>query len=236
MKKISIKKIIIQIIGICIILVLFYHFAYPRIFYASIKNELMVSYNTSTVSVKKPRECKKCSIDGKCSGIKFNCFEYDVRVGAFSEKVKYDNYKLDYSELNNTITYTNNILGIGKKIKYETIILNDERNKKEVTIVVNENLLDILDPFYLEQLDDMNVSLYNYYPDAEIEGESFNFYINYKDGYKVNLNQLKNGKKGLFSNYMVFTYNKKAVYISSPYESYEDGLKKVELVKGLSNR
>ena len=43
MKKVSIKAVIIQLIGMLIIVVLFYHFAYPRIFIASIKNKIMVA-------------------------------------------------------------------------------------------------------------------------------------------------------------------------------------------------
>ena len=92
MKKISIKKLLLQVVGIIVILILFYHFAYPRIFVASIKNQLMVAYNTNAVSVTNPRECKNCK-DGKCSGIKINCFNYNARVGAFSETIEYSSFQ-----------------------------------------------------------------------------------------------------------------------------------------------
>ncbi len=235
MKKISIKKLLLQVVGIIVILILFYHFAYPRIFVASIKNQLMVAYNTNAVSVTNPRECKNCK-DGKCSGIKINCFNYNARVGAFSETIEYSNYKLDYSKLNDTIVYTNSILEVGKKIKYETIIMYDENNEKEVTIVVNDSLLNLLDIAYLNQLDDMNISLFNYYPDSNINGESFNFYIKYKDGYRINLNQKKNGSGGIFSNYMVVIYKNKKEYFMSPYETYEKAEENMETIKRLQYR
>ena len=235
MKKISIKKLLFEFLGIIIILVLFYHFAYPRIFVASIKNQIMVAYNTNIVSVTNPRECKNCN-DGKCSGLIFNCFNYDVRVGAFSEKVEYSNYKLDYTKLNDTIVYTNAILEVGKKIKYETIIMYDENNKKQVTVIVNDKLLDLLDIGYLNQLDDMNISLYNYYPDSGINGDPFNFYIKYKDGYTINLNQKKNGYGGAFSNYIVVIYKNKKEYFTSPYETYEVAEENIETIKRLQYR
>ena len=93
-KSSKIFRIIVEILLIIMIIIVFYHFVYPRIFIKSIKSQLMVDYNTPNIVVRDPIECAKCTseMDGVCANakIKYNCFTYEVNVNGAKDYVEYD--------------------------------------------------------------------------------------------------------------------------------------------------
>lgn len=221
-KSSKIFRIIVEILLIIMIIIVFYHFVYPRIFIKSIRSQLMVDYNTPNVVVSDPIECAKCTseMDGVCANtkIKYNCFTYEVNVNGAKDYVEYDNFKLDHTLLDISIQLFETTNKAAKNIEYDNITYHNEYRKNEINITVNKNLSDILDYKYFQKLDTMNGILYEKYPTAQIPGNYLNFYIHYKDGYTINLNQLKSGLSGNGTNYMIFSCegNSNELYYESP--------------------
>jgi len=221
-KKSKAFKIIVEILLVLVILVAFYQYAYPYIFIKTIESKLMTKYNTAEVEVKDPIACAICTseIDGTCANtkIKLNCFTYDATVNGAKEYIKYDNFKLDISLLNIAIELYDKTNELVKNIDYDNITYR-EGNNNEINITVDKNLEDLLNRNYLKRLDNINLGLYEKYPEAKLPGNNYlNFYINYKDGYVINMNQLKSGVPGDKSNYMIFSNKntKKELYYVSP--------------------